>query len=193
MADDVTVPKLPSFAQYPPSPSPGFIPDPQALAIPPAASPSPSPWTGLHIGSEIFAFSGRHVKGGVGGGLDIGYDRELPNNFVIGIDAKTGYAPFPFRDGPYRGFDYAATSVKLGYDMGRFMPFVTVGAVLAAPQKAAGGGYVGATEAASDLFNSTRLQGAATVGAGFDYAVTDRLHMGLAVSVGAGKGGLIAP
>jgi opacity protein-like surface antigen len=178
LADDAVAPKLPTFA----------------LEQPPAAAASPSPWSGFHIGSEVFAFSGRHVKGGVGGAVVAGYDHEFANNFVIGIDAKTGYAPFPFRHGPFKGFDYAATDVKLGYDMGRLMPFVTAGFVVARPQTGARGGYVGATESVNDLFDgSSRLQGAATVGAGFDYAVTDRLHIGAAVTVGAGRGGLIAP
>lgn len=177
LADEPPVtPKLPTFAL-------------EQEPLPPAASP----WTGLHIGTEVFAFSGKHVKGGVGGGIVAGYSRELPNNFVIGIDASTGYAPFAFRNGPFKGFDYAATSVKVGYDMGRLMPFVTTGFVLARPVGASGG-YLGATEAVNDLFNaSSRLQGAATVGAGFDYAVTDKLHMGLAVSVGTSRGGLVAP
>jgi opacity protein-like surface antigen len=176
-ADEAAGPRLPSLAL-----------DPQP------APTSASPWSGFHIGSEVFAFSGKGVKGGVGGGLVAGYDHEFSNNFVIGIDAATGYAPFPFRHGPFKGYDYAATSVKIGYDMGRFMPFVTTGVVLARPNTGAGGGYVSATESASDLFNSSsRLQGAATVGAGFDYAVTDKLHMGLAISVGTGRGGLIAP
>jgi outer membrane immunogenic protein len=169
-------PKLPTFVlEQPPVPS------------------TTSPWSGFHIGTEVFAFSGKGVKGGVGGGLVAGYNHALPNDFVIGIDVSTGYAPFPFRYGPYKGFDYAATNVKLGYDMGRLMPFVTTGFVVAKPNTTSGG-YLGATESANDLFNSSsRLQGAANVGAGFDYAVTDKLHMGLAVSVGASRGGLIAP
>jgi outer membrane immunogenic protein len=154
---------------------------------------SPSPWAGLHVGTEVFAFSGKGVKGGAGGALVIGYDKALPNNFVIGVDFSTGYAPFVFRNSPYKGFEYAAADVKLGYEMGRLTPFLSTGFVVARPN-VRGGGYVGATEAASDLFNdSTRLEGAGRVGAGFDYAVTDKLHIGAAVSVGAGRGGLILP
>jgi outer membrane immunogenic protein len=181
-ADDVVTPKLPTFAlEQSPMPSPG------------ATSPATSPWTGLHVGTEVFAVSGKGVKGGVGGALVAGYDRELPNNFVIGIDFATGYAPSVFRNGPYKGFDYAATTAKVGYDMGRLMPFVTTSFAIARPNITSGG-YLGATESANDLFNSSsRLQGAASVGAGFDYAVTDNLHMGLAVSVGTSRGGLVAP
>jgi outer membrane immunogenic protein len=176
LADEPVAPKLPSFVlEQPPAPT------------------TTSPWSGFHIGTEVFAFSGKGVKGGVGGGLVGGYSKELPNNFVIGIDFATGYAPFAFRNGPYKGFDYAATTAKVGYDMGRLMPFVTAGFVVAKPNITSGG-YLGVTESANDLFNSSsHLQGAATVGAGFDYAVTDKLHMGLAVSVGAGRGGLVAP
>jgi outer membrane immunogenic protein len=175
-ADETVTPKLPTFALEQPS-----VPS------------TTSPWTGFHMGTELFGFSGKGVKGGVGGGLFAGYSRELPNNFVIGIDVATGYAPFAFRYGPYKGFDYAATTAKVGYDMGRFMPFMTTSFVVARPNTASGG-YLGATESANDLFNSSsRLQGAATVGAGFDYAVTDKLHVGLAVSVGASRGGLVAP
>jgi len=180
----------PALADEAPAPAP----KPPTFALEQQPLPtSPSPWAGLHIGTEVFAFSGKGVKGGVGGGLVVGYTRALPNNFLLGIDVSTGYAPFVFRNGPYKGFEYAAADMKLGYEMGRLTPFLTTGFIVAKPNIRSGG-YVGATEAATDLFNdSSRLEGAARVGAGFDYAVTDKLHMGVAVSVGASRGGLVLP
>jgi opacity protein-like surface antigen len=175
MADDAVTPKLPTLAL-----------DPQPL--------SASPWSGFYAGSEVFAISRKGVKGAVGGAAFVGYNRELDNNMVIGIEASTGYSPSAYRHGPISGYDFAQTNFKLGYDMGRLMPFLTAGVAFAKPNFR-GPGYTGAGDSINDLFGSpsdVRVFG--TVGAGFDYAITDHLSVGLAISAGTGTGrGLVAP
>jgi opacity protein-like surface antigen len=180
-ADDATPPpKLPSFAL-----------EPQPLS-PSPQSPSPSPWTGFYAGSEVFAISGKGVKHGAGGAAFAGYNREFDNNLVIGVEASTGFAPSTFRHGPYTGYEFAATNVKLGYDMGRLMPFVTAGFAFAKPDIRSGGGYLSATESANDLFGSpSNLRVLGNVGAGFDYQVTNNLSVGVAVSAGTGHGPIV--
>ncbi len=73
-------------------------------------------------------------KPGFGGAAFAGYNRELDNNLVIGDPGQRNrLRALPFREGPARGFNFAETSVKVGYDMGRFMPYVTVGVAFAKP------------------------------------------------------------
>jgi len=103
------------------------------MALEPPASPAtPSAWSGFYVGSEVFAISGsgRGMKGGVGGAADFGYNHEFNNNIVLGVEEKVGYAPSLFRNSHYSGFDFSITNVKVGYDMGQFMPYVTMGGVL---------------------------------------------------------------
>lgn len=75
--------------------------------------------------------SGNGSKGHFGGDRQIGYYREFQDRFVIGINAIGGYSPGLWANGPVKGFDFGATDVKLGYDMGRWTPYVETGVVLA--------------------------------------------------------------
>ncbi len=153
------------------------------LALDP--QPAPSIWSGFHVGTEVFAISGsRGVKGGFGGAVEAGYDHEFANNIVLGVEGSTGFTPYHLLNSRVRGFDYAAVDAKLGYDMGRLMPFVTAGVVLAKPNTGPGLGSFAADQSFNNLFNnSSGLKGAATVGAGVEYAVTNNLHVSVAVSV----------
>jgi hypothetical protein len=79
-----------------------------ALNSPPSPS-SPSIWSGLYIGSGIFAISGNGSKGHVGGDGEIGYDHEFQNGLVVGVDAIGGYSPGLWANSPAKGFDFGAT------------------------------------------------------------------------------------
>jgi opacity protein-like surface antigen len=171
-ADQTTTPTLPS------------------LALNPEAS---SPWTGLYVGSEVMAAFAKGSKPGFGGAAFAGYNHEFDNNLVIGVEGKVGYAPLLFAHGPYRGFNFAETSAKVGYDMGRFMPYLTAGVVLAKSNAFGVPAYTGATDSINSLFSEGgNLQAYGTVGAGFDYAVTNNLTVGMEVRANAGRG-MIAP
>jgi opacity protein-like surface antigen len=174
-ADDLPAAKLPTLAL-----------NPQPL--------SASPWSGFYAGSELFAGAGKGTKGLVGGSAFVGYNREFDNNLVLGIQASTGLTTGSYRS-RFVGYDFAATSVKLGYDMGRWMPFLTAGVALAKPNIRGGPGYAGASDSLNDLFNSrTDARVFGTVGAGFNYAITNNLSVGLAVSAGTAPAhGLVAP
>jgi len=167
-----------------------------ALAPPPSAPSTPARWSGFYAGSEMFAISGSGaLKGGVGGAADFGYNHEFSNHVVIGVDAAAGYAPAFFRNSPYSGFDFGAVSVKAGYDMGRLMPYVTTGVILEKPHTSLNAGYTGASDAVNGLFTgSSDVKAAGTAGAGFNYAVTDKLSVGMDVGVSAGRNpGLLSP
>ncbi len=172
-ADELAASNLPLFAQNLP-------PKPQ----------EPSIWSGLYVGSEVFAISGRGVKGGFGGSGFIGYDHVLANDVVVGVRASAGYSPSLARWGAARGFDFASSNVVVGYEMGRFKPFVTAGVALAKPD-VIGRGFTTTTDSVNSLFDSTSsVKAFGTVGAGFDYAITDKLSVGLSVSAGTGRGPL---
>ncbi len=172
-------------AQSAATPAPPSLP---SLALDPEA---PSPWAGFYVGSEITAAFAKGSKPGFGGAAFAGYNRELPNNLVIGVQGSAGYEPFLFASGPARGFNFAEASAKVGYDMGRFMPYVTAGVVFAKSSAFGMPAYTGAANSMNALFApGGDLRAFGVVGAGFDYAITNNLSFGVEVRAGAGRGPL---
>src|SRR5579872_184713 len=156
-----------------------------SLALNPEA---PSPWAGFYFGSEVEAAFARGSKPGFGGAAFAGYNRELPNNLVIGVQGSAGYAPYLFASGPVHGFNFAETSAKIGYDMGRFMPYVTAGVVFAKANSFGVPAYTGAADSMNALFApGGDLRAFGVVGAGFDYAINNNLSFGMEVRAGAGR------
>jgi opacity protein-like surface antigen len=133
--------------------------------------------------------SGRGMKGGVGGDANFGYVHEFDNNVILGVNTAVGYAPSVFRYSPYSGFDVATTNITVGYDMGRLTTFVTIGVALEKPRTSLGAGYTGAGDAVNGLFSGPAdLRAAGSVGAGFNYAITNNLSVSGGVSVSRGPG-----
>ncbi|WP_294536368.1 outer membrane beta-barrel protein [uncultured Rhodoblastus sp.] len=153
-----------------------------------------NPWTGLVMGAQTFAVSGmgRGTHGGFGGGGYLGYNREFDNNIVVGVSASAGYLPGLYSYGPRR-YNYGMANVNVGYDMGRFMPYVTFGVGLANATNSLNrspGGF----DSLDNLFNrGAQSITLTTIGAGFNYAVTDHLAVGVQVNAvqqhGGGYGG----
>ncbi|GGC80431.1 outer membrane protein [Chelatococcus reniformis] len=150
---------------------------------------SPSLWSGLRIGSDVFAVSGgKGMKGGIGATLRVGYDYEFENNVVLGVQASTGFTPASFVGSRLRGFDFATADVKVGYDMGRVMPYMIGSVALLKPNYDTGLAGFASGASFSNLVSGGRdLDVAGRVGAGVEYAITDRLHVGLEVSVSRGQ------
>lgn len=149
-----------------------------------------NPWTGLVIGTQAFAVSGmgRGTHGGFGGGAYIGYNKEFDNNVVVGVQASGGYLPGLYNYGP-RGYNYGMANVSVGYDMGRFMPYVTFGVGRASATSSlnrTSGGFDSLDNLFSGGSQSTTLT---TVGAGFNYAVTDNLAVSFQVNTTQAQGG----
>jgi len=166
----------------------GQAPALPSLALDPQAPP-PSIWNGLYVGSDLFVAGAKGSKPMAGGGAYMGYDRHFDNNLVLGVQASTGYAPLVFQPGPFKGFDYAQASARLGYQMGRLTPYLMTGIALAKPDGAPGAGYLSAADSANNVFNgSSNLAASGVFGAGFDYALTSNTTVGLAAVVGAGRG-----
>ncbi len=149
------------------------------LALEPA--PTPSIWHGLSVGTEVVAAVG-HGGGGVGGDVFASYDRAFANNLVLGIRGSTGYEPGFGNRTFFKGFDFAAADVRLGYDMGRVMPYVTAGVALARPHGGAGLAAPGSESLDLVLNGAGETRALTRVGAGVDYAVTNNLTVGVAVN-----------
>jgi opacity protein-like surface antigen len=180
---------LGSAAQADNAPSPAL----PSLALDPQAPP-PSIWKGLYVGTDIFFESAKGSKGLIGGGAYIGYDRHFDNNLVLGIQASTGFAPSWFQHNGFRGYDYAEVSAKVGYEMGRFTPYLTTGIALAKPNGSPGAGYLSPANSANNVFNgASHLAASGVIGAGVDYALTSNTTIGVAAVVGTGHGGFVAP
>jgi opacity protein-like surface antigen len=169
------------------SPSPSL----PSLAIDPQAPP-PSIWKGLYVGTDAVVAGAKGSKPFVGGDAYIGYDHRFDNNLVLGIQASTGYAPYRFFNGPLKGYDYAEVSAKVGYEVGRFTPYLTTGIALAKPNSTPG--FFSASDSINNIFNgSTDLAASGVIGAGFDYALTNNTTVGLVAKVAGSRGGFVAP
>jgi len=142
-------------------------------------------WSGFYVGAGIDAVAFKGAKGQFGGDVFGGYDHRFDNNVVLGVRFTTGYSPWAFPSGPYKGFSFGETDVKLGYAMGRLTPYVVVGAALARPSY--GADFGGLSQSVNGLFSGPgAAQALGTAGVGFDYAVTNNLSIGVEARVSNG-------
>jgi outer membrane immunogenic protein len=150
--------------------------------------PQPFDWKGLYVGSGVTFSAAKGQKGQVGGDVFAGYDKRFDNHFVLGVRFDTGYQPWLLPTGRFKGFDFAETSVKVGYEMGRLTPYVTLGGGLA---KATSfhSGLPDADNSINGLFYGPgAAQPVTSVGGGFDYALTNNVRVGLSAHVYNGPG-----
>ncbi|MDI4641621.1 hypothetical protein K9U39_11840 [Rhodoblastus acidophilus] len=158
-------------------------------------APAPSnPWSGLTVGADMFGAvgSGHGGRGGFGGDAYLGYYKEFDNRIVIGAQGTAGYAPGLYDYGP-RGYDFGLAQVKVGYDMGRLMPYVTFGAGLARPTSALNGAPLGFAALDDMAIGSQPTSSITMVGAGVNYAVTNNLTVGVEVDAVQQHGGFGPP
>ncbi len=148
--------------------------------------PQPFDWKGLYIGTGVSFSAAKGQKGQVGGDVFAGYDKRFDNHFVLGVQFDTGYQPWLMPSGRFKGFDFAETSVKLGYEMGRLTPYVTLGGGIA-KATSFNSGLPNADDSINGLFYGPGAAHPMTsVGAGFDYAVANNVHVGLSAHVSNG-------
>jgi len=147
-------------------------------------------WSGFYVGAGIDVVSFKGAKAQAGGEVYGGYDHLFNNNVVLGVRFATGYSPWAFPSGPYRGFSFGETDVKLGYAMGRLTPYVVAGVALARPSYGADFGDL--SQSVNGLFSGPgAVQAVGTAGFGFDYAVTNNVTVGLEARVS--NGGPLSP
>ena len=143
--------------------------------------PGPDPWKGFYVGAGVSAGFSKGSKGQFGGETFAGYSKTYDNGFVLGAEFAAGYNPWLSPAGRFHGVDFAQGSVKLGYQMGALTPFVMGGAAIVKDTNF-GAGTPSGLAAFNALFSGPgAYQPAAVMGAGFDYAVTDKVHVGMAV------------
>jgi len=155
---------------------------PSLAADPQTQAPN---WKGFYVGAEIGAVAFKGAKAQFGGSIYGGYDHVFDNNVVLGARFATGYTPWLFPAGPYKGFGFGEADLKVGYEMGRLTPYAIAGAALARPTY---GAYLGdLNQSVNGLFSGPgALQAVGTAGVGFDYAITNNLSVGVEARVGNG-------
>jgi opacity protein-like surface antigen len=147
-------------------------------------------WSGFYVGAGIDVVAFKGAKAQAGGDVFGGYDHRFDNNVILGVRFATGYSPWAFPSGPYRGFSFGEADVKLGYAMGRLTPYVVAGAALARPSYGADFGDL--SQSVNDLFAGPgAVQAVGTAGVGFDYALTSNVTVGLEARVS--NGGPLSP
>lgn len=162
------------------------LPTLPTLAVDPQVPPPW--WHGLTVGSEVSFSAAKGVKGMVGGAGFVGYNHSFDNSLVLGVQASAGYAPFAIQNGRFKGADFVGMDAKVGYEMGRLTPYLTT-SVDFARTSVFDHGFSGGDDAINAFLNGggdTKTFG--SVGAGFDYAVTNNLRVGMGVSVGSLRG-----
>ena len=185
----LVAPVLPAGAADLPYFAGGELPSLKATGSPDYESAPSNPWTGLTMGASVFGVSGsgRGARGGFGGETFIGYNHEFDNRVVVGVQGSVGYLPGLYKFGP-GGYNYGMANVSVGYDMGRFMPYVNFGVGTASATNLRG--MPGGLNSINNVFTHSGQQTTLTsVGAGFNYAVTDNLHVGVEVSAVHQHGG----
>ncbi|RLP22621.1 outer membrane protein [Mesorhizobium sp. YM1C-6-2] len=151
-------------------------------------------WSGVYVGAQVgYAWGDSDVDfsdipvtsnpepNGILGGAYLGYNAQLSNGIVVGVEGDFAFTDLHDSDGltapaplPGQSFEVdvnwtAAVRARLGYAVGRFLPYLAGGVAFAdvdhegfsAPNASAGTG--------SDTFVGW------TIGAGAEYAFTDNL------------------
>ena len=136
-------------------------------------------WTGGYVGVNAgYGFGSFSGSGGAQfkdpsnfvGGAQAGYNQQLPNKFVVGVEGDLDYSAL---EGKPSAAGSAATKARIdslgtvrgrvGYAFDRVMPYVT-------------GGYAGGNEkVTSSTGNSSGWRNGYALGGGVDYAITNNV------------------
>lgn len=132
---------------------------------------------------------------GFTGGFQIGHNWQLNNNIVLGLETNLAFnnikENWKDRDNnqysPYYGKDAVkeagSLTVKAGYAIDKFLPYVLTGVTVAKTNHEVGcdRSLVSATNGCKTQYNSSNsnISVGATVGAGVSYKVTDNLSTSL--------------
>ncbi|MFT4095867.1 MAG: hypothetical protein QM651_02005 [Rhodoblastus sp.] len=111
-------------------------------------------------------------------GWNPGYDLRM-GKYLFGVEQKTGFAAGGDMLGLASGFAFSRTNMKFGYDMGAFRPYMSA-AFAEAKAPAFGANIFAAPPGAATPFAFSSQ--ATTIGAGFDYSITESLSFGMSVN-----------
>lgn len=125
-------------------------------------------------------------------GTSARYADRIDDKWLLGIEtSRTSLSPFgsPFASVGTSSLDLSTSTVKLGYDLGNFTPYVTTSATTVNRSLGLGASQFDAGILAQNPgFNA---QSTARVGAGFNYNVNPNIQIGVGFSVGNGPTGLL--
>ena len=147
------------------------------LAANPWAGTPMGAWSGFSSGAQLFAAPGATFARAAG------YNQLLSKNLLLGVETSAFTAPAGFGRGS--ATDFSSTSMRLTWNMGALKPFVTAGMAQAKPNAFGGANF---SLPADPLVNTRDAKTFTNIGAGFDFAVSDKLTLGVAVSAGSGQG-----
>lgn len=168
---------------------PSFASSPDAFAL----APSPG-WNGFPATTGFFAFSKSNDMFG-GTAAYSGYTHKFSNDVYLSVRGGSGYSPFGGLGSNFAasgnglsGFEFATTQFRLGYDMGRLKPYVTGSFAVATPVY--GNALAPPGTSLNTMLNPPgNTRSVTSLGAGFDFAVTNRLSFGVGVAVHNVNGG----
>jgi len=166
---------------------------------PPAAAPAPFNWTGFYAGvhggygwaktdGPVISPAENPRPDGFFGGGQVGYNFQFPSQVVVGIEADAAFADLSDSSGftdtsvlfPYsmdfrtKIDSFGTVRGRLGYGVDRFLPYVTGGFAWANATYDTQFSMVDFPALASHGSDSQTFTGW-TVGAGFEYAVTNNV------------------
>ncbi len=189
----------------------------------------PFSWTGFYVGAHGGyswgefddkgnpAADSKKIDGGFGG-IQLGYNVQLPSNLVLGVEADVslggpgkdwlGYKESGNQHDPYYGSDevkwFGTLRARAGYAFGRFMPYITGGLIwsdnkhsLGCDQSVAPGGSNGCGGGANEFdTSSSDIEFGWVAGIGAEYAFADNWTFKaeyLYADIGSGKVSLVDP
>lgn len=159
----------------------------------PVIAASAFSWTGGYVGGQIgygwgksrfnnSDFAGNLKPDGFLGGVYAGYNFDLGNNVVLGVDGDVTYNNLKDSESEdFGGLIVGAQSklrwsgavrARAGYAVDRFLPFVTGGVAFGSVKNSA---YLDVVGVESFSASQTKTLTGWTAGAGVDYAATDNL------------------
>jgi outer membrane immunogenic protein len=162
-----------------------FAADLPSRHAPPVYVPPPIPvftWTGVYVGGQVGYEFGRDSNdlnpsstststSGVIGGAHIGYNYQLPNNFVVGLEGDVegtsakGTTTYAFGPGYYNEGIQGSVRGRVGYAVDRALFYATGGAAFGGIKNNYFNG------AAEDSLSHSRV--GYTVGGGIEYAINN--------------------
>lgn len=114
----------------------------------------------------------------------------VDDKLLFGIETSAGQGRSLFSRSPFGSYDYNATTLKLGYDLGGFTPYLSGNVQTVKPSYNAGSVFTSPFEAGLNAQNPAfSASTAATVGAGFNYDIGRSTTLSVGVTVGNGSPG----
>lgn len=146
-----------------------------------------SPWKGDVFARSPFGFSPFGLSLAPANTSFTSFSTKLDEKTTFGMRSMSGFVSTMSGPGLSRGFGFSATEMKFGYAAGNVRPWMSASFGAMTPNRFGGPlGLVG--DPANPMFTGTQGPSFARVGAGVDFAISDKVTLGFGVSVGTMNG-----